>query len=169
MTDRDSLDRRRFLAATGAGAAVLIAGCSSDSDGSDDNEDNGDNGDSDGNNDGSGDAPAAVDDFLGDANNYDGVVDETGSDEVTVSVGDGGSNAFAPAAVRISTGTTVTWKWDSDTHNVSAKDAPTDWSGHESIENTDFTYEHTFDEAGEYMYVCTPHEQTGMKGAIVVE
>jgi len=165
MTHDNALDRRRFLAATAgaAASATLLAGCSASGDESDggDGDDGGDGG--------GGDTPAAVEDFLGDANNYDGVVDGTGPDEVTVTVGPGGNNGFDPAAVRVDAGTTVVWEWDSPNHNVVAEDAPTDWSGHDGIESGGFTYEHTFDEAGEYLYVCTPHETVGMKGAVVVE
>lgn len=119
--------------------------------------------------DGGGDAPAAVEDHMNDAKNYDGVIDETGIDEITVTVGPNGNNSYDPAAVRISSGTTIVWEWDTGQHNVAVEDAPTNWSGHEAIEEPDFTYEHTFDEAGEYLYFCTPHEELGMKGAVVVE
>ena len=170
MTHDNALDRRRFLAATAgaAASATLLAGCSASGDDGDGGSggDGEDGGDGDG---GGSDAPAAVDDFLGDANGYDGVVDETGADEVTVTVGPGGNNSFDPAAVRVDAGTTVVWEWDSPNHNVVAEDAPTDWSGHDGIESDGFTDEHTFDEAGEYLYVCTPHETVGMKGAVVVE
>jgi halocyanin-like protein len=166
MTHDNTLDRRRFLVATAS--ATLLAGCSASGD--DDDGSGGDGGDGgDGGGNSGGDAPAAVDDFLSGANNYDGVVDETGADEVTVTVGLGGNNEFDPAAVRVDEGTTVVWEWDSDNHNVVADDAPTDWSGHDDFENDGFSYDLTFDEAGEYLYVCTPHESVGMKGAVVVE
>ncbi|NHN49840.1 halocyanin domain-containing protein [Halostella sp. JP-L12] len=168
MTHDNTLDRRRFLVATAgtAASATLLAGCSASGDEGDESGNGG--GDGDGGDGGSG-APDAVADFLGDANNYDGVVDETGADEVTVAVGPGGNNSFDPAAVRVDAGTTVVWEWDSPNHNVVAENVPTDWSGHEDFENGGFTYEHTFEEAGEYLYVCTPHKSVGMKGAIIVE
>ena len=167
MTHDNTLDRRRFIVAAAgtAASATLLAGCSASGDEGDGGD--GDSGDGSGN--GGSDAPAAVEDFLGDANNYDGVVDETGSGEVTVTVGADGNNEFDPAAVRVDAGTTVVWEWDSPNHNVVAEDAPTDWSGHDGIESGGFTYDQTFDEAGEYLYVCTPHETVGMKGAVVVE
>ncbi|MFB6092551.1 MAG: halocyanin domain-containing protein [Haloquadratum sp.] len=106
--------------------------------------------------------------------NYDGTtVDKTGQDEVTIEVGsqgNGGTFAFSPPAVRISSGTTVTFKWVSNTHNVLVESQPdgADWQGHETIENQGFTYTHTFETKGIYKYYCQPHLALGMKGAIVV-
>lgn len=102
--------------------------------------------------------------------NYDGVVDETGKSEVTVEVGaqaNGGAFGFGPAAVRVDPGTTVVWKWTGEggTHDVAAADES---FGSETAEEAGHTFEYTFEEAGVYKYVCTPHETLGMKGAIVV-
>ncbi|WP_049934860.1 halocyanin domain-containing protein [Haloplanus natans] len=109
----------------------------------------------------------------GETGNFDGTVDRTGRDSVTVDVGaegNGGPYAFGPAAVRIDPGTTVTFEWVSDTHNVLIQEQPSGagWSGHETIENSGFTYEHTFETEGVYKYYCQPHLALGMKGAIVV-
>ncbi|MFB6122142.1 MAG: halocyanin domain-containing protein [Haloferacaceae archaeon] len=109
----------------------------------------------------------------GETKNYDGVVDETGSDTVTVEVGaqgNGGPYAFAPAAVRIDPGTTVKFTWVSDTHNIMIEEQPSGagWEGHQPIENQGFEYEHTFETEGIYKYYCQPHRALGMKGAIVV-
>jgi len=172
MTEHNDLDRRRFLTVTAGATAstVLLAGCSSDSGGDDDGGDSGDDegGDENGGSDG---APSEVEDYLGDANNYDGVVDETGSDSVGVAVGPDGENAFGPAAVRVSSGTTVTWDWKNGSHNVVPDTVPdgSDWSGDESIEQPDYSHEHTFETAGTYLYYCSPHREVGMKGAVVVE
>jgi halocyanin-like protein len=109
----------------------------------------------------------------GATSNYDGVDDQTGQSSVTVEVGadgNGGSFAFGPAAVRVDPGTTVTFEWVSDTHNVLVESQPdgAGWQGHEPIENTGFSFEHTFDTEGTYTYYCQPHLSVGMKGAIVV-
>ncbi|WP_435129872.1 halocyanin domain-containing protein [Halobaculum sp. D14] len=103
--------------------------------------------------------------------NYDGVVDETGSDSVTVTVGaegNGGAYAFAPAAVAVSPGTTVVWKWTGkgSMHNVVDVDG-----GFESdlLNEQGATFEHTFDATGTYKYYCEPHKAMGMKGAVVVK
>ena len=52
----------------------------------------------------------SLDSWFEGVSNYDGVVDETGSSEVTVEVGAEGNDgafAFGPAAVRVDPGTTV--------------------------------------------------------------
>jgi len=124
---------------------------------------------------GAGAAAAQSDGFDGwfdDVDNYDGVVDRRGNDEVTVDVGvdaNGGAFGFGPAAVRVSPGTTVVWEWTGEggQHNVVAEDDTFD-SG-QAVSSADTTFEHTFEETGTYLYVCTPHEAIGMKGAVVVE
>ncbi|MFT4957878.1 MAG: halocyanin-like protein, partial [Halobacteriales archaeon] len=106
--------------------------------------------------------------FLDDANNYEQTVDMTGSDSVTVEVGAGDGLAFGPAAVAVSSGTTVTWEWTGEggDHNVSGSDGNFD---SETAGEEGHTFEHTFEESGTYTYVCTPHEAVGMLGAIHVE
>jgi halocyanin-like protein len=105
--------------------------------------------------------------------NFDGTVDRTGQDSVTIEVGaegNGGPYAFGPAAVRIDPGTTVTFDWVSDTHNVLIESQPSgsNWQGVSAIENTGYSHEHTFETEGIYKYYCQPHLALGMKGAIVV-
>jgi halocyanin-like protein len=113
-------------------------------------------------------------DWFSDVDNFDGTTaDMTGQDAVEVEVGaqgNGGTFAFEPPAVRISPGTTVTFNWTSNTHNVLVEDQPdgAGWEGHSPIENTGFTFEHTFETPGVYTYLCEPHLSLGMKGAIVV-
>ncbi|WP_135806175.1 halocyanin domain-containing protein [Halorussus marinus] len=170
--ERDTFDRRTVLKMTAAGAtATALAGCSSDS-GS--GGGGGDETESDGSGDESGDGGSDSYEFDGwfdDTSNFDGVVDETGSDEVTVEVGvdaNGGAFGFGPAAVAVSPGTTVVWEWTGkgSFHNVVAE------NGDFESEQTDeegFTFEHTFESAGTYKYICSPHETMGMVGAIVVE
>jgi len=115
---------------------------------------------------------ASFDGYLDDADNFDGtVVDETGADEVQVAVGseaNGGYFGFDPAAVRVSSGTTVVWEWTGEggSHNVvdeggSFSSDLTDESGH--------TFSQTFDSAGTVKYYCEPHKSLGMKGVVVVE
>ncbi|MFB6300782.1 MAG: halocyanin domain-containing protein [Halobacteriales archaeon] len=109
----------------------------------------------------------------GETKNFDGTVDMTGQDEVTIEVGAQGNDgpyAFGPAAVEISPGTTVVFEWTSDTHNILVESQPdgANWEGHEPIENTGFELEHTFETEGIYKYLCEPHLTLGMKGAIVV-
>jgi halocyanin-like protein len=133
----------------------VLAGCGGGGDGGDDS--------------GGGDVPSDVSDYLSDANNFDNsVADETGSESVELDVGAGSNNlAFGPAAVSIDTGTQVTWSWTGagGAHNVVDEDGTFD-SG--STMNSG-TYEYTFEESGTYLYYCTPHKASGMKGAVIVE
>ena len=115
--------------------------------------------------------PRSFDGWLSNVENYDGVVDETGRDAVTVSVGvenGPGAYGFDPAAVRVSTETRITFEWTGrgSSHNVVARDGGfeselTDAAGH--------TFEHAFESSGTVPYYCTPHESLGMKGVVVVE
>ncbi|MBV0923549.1 halocyanin domain-containing protein [Halomicroarcula limicola] len=99
-------------------------------------------------------------------------VDETGSSEVTVTVGaqgNGGAFAFAPPAVHVDNGATVKWEWTGNGggHNVlSEGEGPLD-SG-STVSSAGVHYEYTFEEDGIYKYFCSPHRGNGMKGAIVV-
>jgi halocyanin-like protein len=181
----DKLGRRTLIRGIGAAAtAGVLAGCSTDTreDGGDGEMTDGEMTDSemtdgemtDGETteSGGGDVPAEVDDYLseGNANLYEGeIVDETGTDNPTVMVGAGEGFAFDPPAIRVSSGTTVTWEWTGagGNHNVVENDGEFD-SG-ETIDEEGYTFEHTFKESGNFTYVCEPHEVAGMLGAVVVE
>lgn len=118
-----------------------------------------------------GTTPGEVSEYLSDVGNFSGVVDETGSDSATVTVGaegNGGNLAFGPAAVRVSAGTEVTWEWNGlgGSHNVVAEDGSFE---SELTTEEGHTFSHTFEESGAYTYYCQPHKALGMKGAVVVE
>jgi halocyanin-like protein len=118
---------------------------------------------------GGGGVPSAVDEYLSDANQYDGSLqDMTGQDSVTVEVGAGNGLAFAPAAIQVDPGATVTWEWTGEggAHNVVAEDET--FNSGETEEGSDITFEYTFEEEGNFLYYCTPHKGLGMKGAVVV-
>jgi len=159
-------DRRKFLAASGTALTIAVAGCSGggDSGGDDGGGDDGGNG---------GSVPEAVDTYLTDneANGYDGsAVDETGSSSVTISVGTGDQGlAFDPAAVRVDSGTEVTWEWTGNggSHNVNVQEGPTTFSS-ETVGEEGHTFSQTL-ESGNYMYQCDPHSTLGMHGAVIVE
>lgn len=91
-----------------------------------------------------------------------------------VEVGPDGDLVFRPGTdepLEISTGTTVTFVWESGGHNIHVDSRPDDasWDGHASIEDAGFEHEHTFDVAGEYHYWCEPHRGAGMVADIDVE
>jgi len=73
--------------------------------------------------------------------------------------------AFKPAQVTISAGDTVTWtNNDSAGHDVTGDDFKSGDAG--GLGQGD-TFEHTFEEAGTFDYVCTVHP--GMEGSVKVE
>jgi plastocyanin len=70
-------------------------------------------------------------------------------------------NKFVPKEATVAVGDTVTWRWEgSAAHNVVGP-------GFESENQDEGEFEHTFEEAGEYDYVCTLHP--GMTGTVIVE
>ena len=150
------LSRRHFVKGTGAAIATsTLAGCGSDG----------------GDGDGGDDVPQAIDDHMDGANEYDGSVDDqTGEDEVTVEVGAGDGFAFDPAAVRVDAGTTVTWEWTGEggQHNVASTGESDAEFQSEMFQEAGEHFEYTFEEAGNMLYVCEPHEGQGMKGAVEV-
>lgn len=157
--DDIEVDRRTVLRGAGAVAVSgMLAGCGGGGDGGGDGGGGGD------------DVPSDVSDYLSDANNFDGsIVDETGSGNVEVEVGAANGLAFGPAAVRIDTGTDINWSWTGagGSHNVVADEGAFD-SG-STVGGSGNNYQHTFEEAGTYLYFCTPHKTSGMKGAVIVE
>lgn len=106
-------------------------------------------------------------DWFSNANNFEGTVDRTGVGETSVDVGIPSGFAFDPAAIRVTTGTTVVWEWTGDggRHDVVEEDGVFG-SGLNAEEGV--TFEHTFEEPGVYRYVCTPHQTSGMIGAVHV-
>lgn len=161
MTEFDP-DRRKVLMASGAALTVGLAGCTG---GGDDDGDSDDNGDM--------TPEEEVDSYLNDndANGYsstDDIVDETGSDSLTIDVGPGGNFRFDPAAVRIDSGTTITWEWQSDGHSVEQTDSDLDFEDAD-IQNEGATHEHTFDSSGVFLYQCGPHSANGHHGGIIIE
>lgn len=108
--------------------------------------------------------------WFANTSNFDGVVDERGSDSVTIAVGAEGNNgnyAFGPAAVQVDPGTTVVWEWtgNGQSHDVVAEDGS---FTSEYTAEAGFTFEQTFEAAGVITYACTPHKPMGMRGAVVV-
>ena len=170
-----------MVLSTGTLALTALAGCSGGGDGGGGSESDGGGGSESGGgtatetessdeSSGGGGTPS-FDGWMENVDNYDGVADETGSDEVTVAVGaegNGGAYAFDPPAIRVSSGTTVVWEWTGQgaQHNVAAEGGgfESDLSAEEG-----FTFEHAFSESGTSKYVCTPHRTLGMKGVVVVE
>jgi halocyanin-like protein len=153
-----SVDRRSFIGTVAVASAGLLAGCGGSGSGSESMP--------------TGNAASAVAEYLSGTDNFDGnLQDETGSETVSVDVGsegNGGNFGYAPAAISVDTGTTVTWVWTGlgSSHNVVHEDG--DFESRQTAEEG-FEYEFTFESSGTYLYYCTPHRSLGMKGAVVVE
>lgn len=152
MTSKQPIGRREFLhTAGGIAIASVIAGCMTGSSGSSS----------------SGSGPSSVEDWLSGTKNYDGTTkDQTGTASVTIKVGpEQNEYVFAPAAIKVSPGTTVVWKWTGGgTHNVVASDDTFKSGSPES----GATYEYTFEKSGSFYYYCAPHKSMGMKGVVIV-
>ena len=190
------MKRRKLLALAGGAVSLALAGCAGDTDeangdnqtsGTDDeggamDDDatggNGEDGTGNGNetenggtggNGGAGNVPREVDDYLSEAIEYNGSLEDmTGEDEATVEVGAGSNGlAFSPAAIQVDSGTTVTWEWTGEggAHNVVHEDGEFE---SDLQEEDGATFEHTFEEEGNFLYYCNPHRSQGMKGAVIV-
>ena len=71
---------------------------------------------------------------------------------------------FAPAALTVTAGTTVTWKNEDDSpHRIGDKKG----TFTSAALDTDDTFSHTFAAPGEYPYICTLHPY--MVGKIIVK
>lgn len=117
-------------------------------------------------------APKTVDQFLLDQNPFYNGNMVVGIPFVGVGAGEE-DTGFDPAAIKISTGTEVTWEWASGDkpHNVvqiaqtGAEEAAFD-SG-KPVKGNNHTFRYTFEQPGIYRYVCTPHRDSTGRGAVV--
>lgn len=92
--------------------------------------------------------------------------DTGGGNVVTVQVA---GTEFDPDAVTVAPGTTVRWVVVNGSHTITPEDPQQEgaWNGVSVIGGQQF--EHTFDVAGTYEYVCLIHESLGMTGTITVQ
>jgi halocyanin-like protein len=102
--------------------------------------------------------------------NYEGTVDRTGRDEARIAVGTTGNVgkfAYDPAAVEVSTGTTVVWEWTGEggQHNVLENDGEFESA---LVAEAGHTFQYTFRQPGTFLYICVPHKSLGMRGAVRV-
>lgn len=88
---------------------------------------------------------------------------EINENDTTIEIGD---DFFEPEDISIDAGTRVIWEWTGENdHRVDIE-----YQGEEALsdEQSEGTYEFTFDQPGEYDYHCTVHGPEIMSGTIVV-
>jgi halocyanin-like protein len=116
--------------------------------------------------------PESLDDWLADANGYDGETRRYGpQSRPTIMLGEetDGGLGFSPPAIEVPPMTNVRWDWTGHggQQNVVALDGTFD-SGRTNAQSGTM-YHYFFEEPGEYRYVSEPHRDEGMKGAIIVK
>jgi len=113
-----------------------------------------------------------IEPWMAGANGFDGLVDERGTDSVTVEVGAGpGGRALDPAAVLVDRGATVTWDWveGSGSHYVVDRiRSDTDPASVPDPRLAPYSESETHEMVGMTRYVCYNHHEQGMLGAVVV-
>ena len=97
-----------------------------------------------------------------------GLTEEEGEGGEVIVINASGTS-FSDADVTIAPGTTVRWvRQDPEMSHTVTPDGHSEWTSASLSSNGD-TFEHTFDEAGEFPYFCIPHQAQGMTGVITVE
>lgn len=84
-----------------------------------------------------------------------------GTDPLTVNAAD---NVFSPATQEIEVGETLTWENVGGNPHTVTPDGHSEWS--DVTLQPGETFQHTFDEVGDFPYLCTIH--AGMNGTISV-
>lgn len=105
---------------------------------------------------------------------FEGTQNLLNSDKVGLGVGvgptDGPNHYYSSPAIHVTPGTTVEWKWTGEggEHSVTAKDEDFESELVDADEDGEYTFSHTFEEAGVHKYACENHRNDGMRGAVVV-
>lgn len=192
VTDTEP-NRRMVLYGASTIAISMVAGCTSTTSSSEDDNTDGSNEEWENNSSSEGEdansserieSPTEVDEYLSNANLYDGsLIDMATEDTIRVSVGAGENGlAFDPPAVCVSPDTKITWAWtggggaynvvsesgggehDHDEDEPSSEDEP---GGQETLNSgdaeagPDIRYSETPSEADTILYHCHPHKEVG--------
>ncbi len=96
------------------------------------------------------------------------VADRTGENEVRVAVGAGNGLSYDPEHVVIDVDTTVVWEWTGQGGGHDVVAVEDERFASDLVDEAGHTFRHTFEEPGEYEYVCTPHQTQGMYGLVEV-
>jgi plastocyanin len=79
-------------------------------------------------------------------------------------------SVFTPRSTTVSRGDKVVWRWKGELdHNVRFRKVPSGASKRGSLTQSSGRFARTFKNRGTYRYVCTIHEDSGMKGTVHVE
>jgi plastocyanin len=79
-------------------------------------------------------------------------------------------DAFGPRNVSIARNGKVVWRWKGENaHNVKFRKVPSGASKRGSNTQSSGRFARTFTKKGTYRYVCTIHEDLGMKGTVSVK
>ncbi|MFC4542675.1 plastocyanin/azurin family copper-binding protein [Halosolutus amylolyticus] len=171
MSDQSS--RRRVLGVASGTIVGGLAGCLTDNDGPE--TDTSQDGSTDGSSDESDDRSGEEDTQSGEESDHEST--SASGSEVTMVTNDSGTH-FEPHVVRIEPGETVSWVLERGSHTTTAyaptndrpRRIPDDADAWDSgtLTEAGATFEHTFETAGVYDYFCSPHENGGMLGSVVV-
>lgn len=74
-------------------------------------------------------------------------------------------NRFAPTEIVVAPGTTVTWRTVGGSHSTTSETGL--WDSVDRLPVGE-SYSFTFNDVGEYAYVCRAHQDQGMVGKVVV-
>ena len=76
---------------------------------------------------------------------------------------------FSPRSLSVSRGTRVVWRWKgANEHNVRFRNVPNGVSKRGSDTQSSGRFARILDKRGTYRYVCTIHQDLGMKGSVNV-
>ena len=115
----------------------------------------------------------------GDHGEHDHNIPDHPEPEATVRMfSDDTGDHFDPHVVWVEEGGTVTWNNESGAHSATAyhpdndrplrqPDGTSAWDSGVKTESGE-TFKHTFETPGVYQYYCSPHEDGGMMGAVIV-
>lgn len=79
-------------------------------------------------------------------------------------------DVFSPKRVAVGRNGTVVWRWKGENaHNVKFRRVPNGASKRGSKLQSSGRFARTFSKRGTYRYVCTIHEDLGMKGTVSVQ
>jgi plastocyanin len=77
---------------------------------------------------------------------------------------------FSPKSVQVARNGKVVWRWKGQNpHNVKFRKVPSGASKRGSKTQSSGRFARTFSKAGTYRYVCTIHQDLGMKGTVKVQ